>query len=591
MATYVYDEFRVTFTPRAEGDFALRAVDAGGTETTGVFVLPLSESELERAVLEVANARALRRTRRASSAPPATATVTRDVGGDGPPAMDAEHLGGALADALLCSDVGAAYEQATNRATANGRGVRLTLSLAETPALLSVPWEFLYRRPRFLASQRRTPLVRLLETGSLVPPPTIDAKVRMLAVVASPSDLPPLDVESERRRIEQVVAGMAAAERVELDWLDPATPRALRHALRDGNYHVLHYVGHSAFTASGDGMLYLELEADGRSVGVDSTLFANLLSDQDRLRLVVLNSCEGARTTLTDPYAGVATTLIQLGVPAVVAMQFEISDDAALLFAEELYTNLVGRQDPIDAAVAEARKAVYTEIDAIEWATPVLFVRDPDVELFRFEVPAASLPPPPPPDFAEKKSPRWVRPITKFGAWTQRWPRPLRWVVLVLAVAAVAAAALGVVRLLRGDDVAPAQFPTVDPGAVGAEVTAAQHLLTDHGMDVDVTGFFDDDTTAATRQFEEQAGIVADGILGPLTWSELVVTLQPGSDRDAVRAAQVLLNDNGAAVAVDGRFGPRTRNAVITFEQANGLHVDGIVDDEVWKHLLARSAE
>ncbi len=322
--------------------------------------------------------------------------MTRDVGGDGPPTMDAEHLGGALADALLCSDVGAAYEQATNRAAANGRGVRLTLSLAETPALLSVPWEFLYRRPRFLASQRRTPLVRLLETGSLVPPPTIDAKVRMLAVVASPSDLPPLDVESERRRIEQVVAGMAAAERVELDWLDPATPRALRHALRDGNYHVLHYVGHSAFTANGDGMLYLEQDADGRSVGVDSTLFANLLSDQDRLRLVVLNSCEGARTTLTDPYAGVATTLIQLGVPAVVAMQFEISDDAALLFAEELYTNLVGRQDPIDAAVAEARKAVYTEIDAIEWATPVLFVRDPDVELFRFEVPAAPLPPPPP---------------------------------------------------------------------------------------------------------------------------------------------------------------------------------------------------
>ena len=438
MATYVYDEFRVTFTPRAEGHFELRAVDAEGTETTGVFELPLSESELERAVLEVANARALRRTRRATSAPPSTPAtpVTRDVGGDGPPAMDAEHLGGALADALLCSDVGVAYEQATNRATANGRGVRLTLSLAEAPALLSVPWEFLYRRPRFLASQRRTPLVRLLETGSLVPPPTIDAKVRMLAVVASPSDLPPLDVESERRRIEQVVAGMAAAERVELDWLDPATPRALRHALRDGNYHVLHYVGHSAFTASGDGMLYLEQEADGRSVGVDSTLFANLLSDQDRLRLVVLNSCEGARTTLTDPYAGVATTLIQLGVPAVVAMQFEISDDAALLFAEELYTNLVGRQDPIDAAVAEARKAVYTEIDAIEWATPVLFVRDPDVELFRFEVAAASLPPPPPPEFDEKKSPRWVRPITKFGAWTQRWPRLLRWTALVVAVVA-----------------------------------------------------------------------------------------------------------------------------------------------------------
>ena len=126
---------------------------------------------------------------------------------------------------------------------------------------------------------------------------------------------------------------------------------SLRLALRDGNYHVIHYVGHSDFTAAGDGRASTSrTPTTGSSVEVDETLFANLLSDQNVLRLVVLNSCEGARTTLTDPYAGVATTLVQLGVPAVVAMQFEISDRAAIVFAEELYTNLIGRRDPIDAA-------------------------------------------------------------------------------------------------------------------------------------------------------------------------------------------------------------------------------------------------
>jgi peptidoglycan hydrolase-like protein with peptidoglycan-binding domain len=605
MAAYVYDDFRVTFTPRAEGDYELRAVAADGSEVSAVFVLPLSEHELERAVLDVADSRAARRTRRATPDPPvavvatagasSVATVTRDVGGEGPPTMDAEALGATLADALLCGEIGSAYVEATNRAAAKGSGIRLTLSLAGTPALLSVPWEFLYRRPRFLASQRRTPLVRLLDTGSLVPPPTIDAKVRMLAVVASPKDLPALDVEAERQRIEQVVAGMAAAERIELDWLDPATPRALRHALRDGNYHILHYVGHSAFTGQGEGMLYLEQENDGNSVGVDSTLFANLLSDQDRLRLVVLNSCEGARTTLTDPYAGVATTLIQLGVPAVVAMQFEISDDAALLFAEELYTNLIGRQDPIDAAVAEARKAVYTEIDAIEWATPVLFVRDTDVELFRFEVPAAPLPPPTPPtvetETSEKAGPRWVRPITKFGSWTQRWPRVLRWVALLLTVAAVAGLAYGLVKLTTGDDGGPVQFPTVNDGDVGAEVTAAQYLLSEQAVNNHVTGLFDAETQTAIRQFEARFPAVPDdGILGPLTWSELVVPLQPGARGDAVKAVQTLLNDNGAALGVDGIFGPQTRDAVVSVERTNGFHVDGIVDSDVWKLLLAQSA-
>jgi peptidoglycan hydrolase-like protein with peptidoglycan-binding domain len=606
MATYVYDDFRVTFAPRAEGDFDLRAIDATGTATTGVFTLPLSGDDLERAVLDVAQARAARRTRRGSIAAPvapiaalAGGTTTRDVGSDGPPAaaaMDAEQLGGALADALLLGPVGEAYDQAATQAAANRRGLRLTLSMADSPALLSVPWEFLYRRPRFLASQRHSPVVRLLDTGSQVPPPTIDAKVRMLAVVASPSNLPALDVAGERRRIEQAVAGMAAAERIELDWLDPASPRALRHALRDGNYHVLHYVGHSAFTAQGEGMLYLEQEPDGHSVPVDSTLFANLLADQDRLRLVVLNSCEGARTTLSDPYAGVATTLIQLGVPAVVAMQFEISDDAALVFAEELYTNLIGRQDPIDAAVAEARKAVYTEVDPLEWATPVLFVREPEVELFRFEVPAAPLPPPPPPgQDAEHKGPRWVRPVTRFASWTERWPRALRWGALVLAVAALAAAGYGMYRVISDDGdppPPPPQFPTVAPGSIGAEVTAAQYLLRQHDATNDhVTGVFDDETETAIREFEADLDAVPDdGILGPLTWSELVVPLQQGMESDAVRAIQTLLNHEGAELVVDGRFGPRTHAAVITFEQDNDFHVDAIVDDDVWKLLLATAA-
>ena len=53
----------------------------------------------------------------------------------------------------------------------------------------------------------------------------------------------------------------------------------------------------------------------------------------------------------------------------------------------ELYTNLIGRQDPIDAAVAEARKAIYIDLrPTVEWATPVLFMGDVDVELFHFEV-------------------------------------------------------------------------------------------------------------------------------------------------------------------------------------------------------------
>jgi hypothetical protein len=56
------------------------------------------------------------------------------------------------------------------------------------------------------------------------------------------------------------------------------------------------------------------------------------------LRLVALNACEGARLSPTDPFAGVAGTLVSLGLPAALAMQFEITDSAAILLAKEFVT-------------------------------------------------------------------------------------------------------------------------------------------------------------------------------------------------------------------------------------------------------------
>ncbi len=115
-------------------------------------------------------------------------------------------------------------------------------------------------------------------------------------------------------------------------------------------------------------------------------LLANLVADQSpTLRLVVLNSCKSGRSTVVDPQAGVVSTLMSLGLPAVVGMQRAISDRAAITFAGEMYTGLIGRPEPIDAALSEARKAILADVSPIEWATPVLYVRDPAAPLFVFE--------------------------------------------------------------------------------------------------------------------------------------------------------------------------------------------------------------
>ena len=178
----------------------------------------------------------------------------------------------------------------------------------------------------------------------------------LLSVVASPHDLPPLDVGAERERMVQALKEVQELGRVELEWLEPASPGGLRGALRDGTYHVVHYVGHSDFTEHGDGVLYLEGD-DGNSVRADETLFANLLSDQATLRLVVLNSCEGGarrspiRTPAWRPHSCASACRRSSG------MQFEISDGAAILFAEELHEP-DRPADPIDAAMAGARRSM-----------------------------------------------------------------------------------------------------------------------------------------------------------------------------------------------------------------------------------------
>lgn len=100
------------------------------------------------------------------------------------------------------------------------------------------------------------------------------------------------------------------------------------------------------------------------------------------MRLVILNACEGARTSSEDPYAGVAQTLVRQGIPAVLAMQFEIFEDAALTFAHEFYSALVDNY-PVDAALSEARKAIFATGNDVEWGTPVLFTRAADGILFK----------------------------------------------------------------------------------------------------------------------------------------------------------------------------------------------------------------
>jgi WD40 repeat protein len=76
---------------------------------------------------------------------------------------------------------------------------------------------------------------------------------------------------------------------------------------------------------------------------------------------------------------------VRRGIPAVLAMQYEITDRAAIEFARAFYEALADGL-PVDAAVAEARIAVSLGVtNTVEWGTPVLYMRSPDGVLFRMQ--------------------------------------------------------------------------------------------------------------------------------------------------------------------------------------------------------------
>lgn len=366
-----YLDFAVQISPSGGGRFTAQVVqtpNADGGSTS--FEFGLEEAELT----------ALEQRVRGSAATPARGSEPRSQ-----ERRDPLEIGRNLFAGLFSGQVGNCYQRSLGRlAGESDLGLRLRLSFdlnesAETRKAAALPWELIFNPDlrEFVARNPLSPVVRFLTVGRPVKVPPFTPPLRILGVLANPKGTPRLNLAAEKRRSK---VAWDKVPGVEIDFVEDGQISTLHRRLHDTPFHVLHFMGHGAIDeGDGEGFLLFETAA-GESHPVPGAVLADALKGASSLRMVLLNACDTAalpRREGLDPFTGVATALVLAGVPAVIAMQFPISDSAALAFSSALYERLA-QDAPLEAAVTFGRNAVTQSAPtSLEWATPVLFLRTP----------------------------------------------------------------------------------------------------------------------------------------------------------------------------------------------------------------------
>ena len=310
--------------------------------------------------------------------------VDGEFGSGAPTDDELIRYGTLLFDTLFPREIRRLYDVARSRERAGHLNVIFTSMI---PWIADKPWEFAFDpdRKTFLATQE---LHFVRNALTAMPVEVIRPKhgpLRILVAVAQPIGTAKLSSEQEEAVIRRGFQPLIEAGLVELEVLRATTPTTLHRWLSAVSYDVVHFIGHGAFDQDmGQGFLVFE-DDKGGAFNVSARNACEILC-QRGIRLVFLNACEtgrgdarGTPRRKADFNRGIAPALVANGVPAVVANQFSVRDDAATEFSQHFYWSLA-HGATFGSAAREARIAVNysTSHDTIDWAVPVVYARDPE---------------------------------------------------------------------------------------------------------------------------------------------------------------------------------------------------------------------
>jgi hypothetical protein len=276
---------------------------------------------------------------------------------------------------------------------AQGQQERLRVQLSFKPnagELASLPWEYLFSpdtdtEPGFCFATALTLVLSRYMPSTTKRDETLlssDDKLRILVVVSQPTDLGPVIFEPVIEQIEKLKEQLP----IELTVHTDTTLDSLVDKIEEVKPNVVHFIGHGRFNRDeAQGQIALLAAVTNLAEWCADDQFASVFTQvRVRPRLVFLHLCESATVELSAfsaTFAGLAPKLIQAGIPAVLAMQYPISNLAAIAFSKAFYESL-GKRDPIDDAVQKGRFRITTRVagalNSRVFGTPVLYMRSRD---------------------------------------------------------------------------------------------------------------------------------------------------------------------------------------------------------------------
>ena len=308
---------------------------------------------------------------------------------DAPTEDEMKEMGKRLFDQMFPPEVRLLYDQARYRERSRKLNVVFTSMI---PWVSNLPWEFAF--DEMLNEYVSVTDVRFVR-GVLTPVASdrietrVGSPLRILLATAQPNDQAKLDLTEEISGIRAALFELQEKNLVSIETVEKPTVEGLHDAVRKAQYgeiDVVHFMGHGDYDEEKrEGWLLFE-NGDGTTHKVFTEHLCAILRSRG-IKVVFLNACQTARGGFDDTgynhNKGVAPGLVAGGIPAAVANQYSVFDNAAVNFAQVFYRCLAQGLALGDAA-REARISLRfsnPNSKVFDWGVPVLFTRNPDAVL------------------------------------------------------------------------------------------------------------------------------------------------------------------------------------------------------------------